>query len=117
MSDFVIENGVLTKYQGPGGDVVIPEGVTVIGDGAFLFCEALTSATIPASVTHIGENAFSGCIRLADIVIPDSVVSIGPQAFFGCDALADELLYIRARRVFMHPKPPANLLNRYEILG
>ena len=27
-SDFIIENGVLTKYVGPGGDVVIPEGVT-----------------------------------------------------------------------------------------
>ena len=25
-SDFVIENGVLTEYKGPGGDVVIPEG-------------------------------------------------------------------------------------------
>ena len=25
-SDFVIENGVLKKYVGPGGDVVIPEG-------------------------------------------------------------------------------------------
>lgn len=25
--DFVIENGVLTKYTGPGGDVTIPEAV------------------------------------------------------------------------------------------
>ena len=25
--DFVIENGVLKKYNGPGGEVVIPEGV------------------------------------------------------------------------------------------
>jgi hypothetical protein len=23
-SDFIVENGVLTKYVGPGGDVVIP---------------------------------------------------------------------------------------------
>ena len=28
MQDFVIENGVLEKYKGPGGDVTIPEGVT-----------------------------------------------------------------------------------------
>ena len=33
-SDFIIENGVLKKYVGPGGDVTIPEGVTSIGDGA-----------------------------------------------------------------------------------
>ena len=30
MSDFIIENGVLMEYVGPGGDVVIPEGVTTI---------------------------------------------------------------------------------------
>ena len=30
-SDFLIENGVLKQYKGPGGDVVIPEGVTSIG--------------------------------------------------------------------------------------
>ena len=33
MQDFVIENGVLEKYKGPGGDVAIPEGVTEIGGG------------------------------------------------------------------------------------
>ena len=34
-SDFIIENGVLTKYVGPGGDVVIPAGVTEIKNGSF----------------------------------------------------------------------------------
>ena len=27
INDFVIENGVLKEYTGPGGDVVIPDGV------------------------------------------------------------------------------------------
>lgn len=40
--DFVIENGVLTKYNGPGGEVTIPEGVTEIGLQAFGDCENLT---------------------------------------------------------------------------
>ena len=35
LSDFIIKNGVLKKYTGPGGDVVIPEGVTSIGKDAF----------------------------------------------------------------------------------
>ena len=30
--DFVINNGVLEKYTGKGKDVVIPDGVTGIGD-------------------------------------------------------------------------------------
>jgi hypothetical protein len=34
-SDFIIENGVLTKHIGPGGDVIILEGVTEIGFKAF----------------------------------------------------------------------------------
>ena len=41
IKDFVIENGVLTKYVGKGGDVVIPNGVTSIGEWAFKFCKNL----------------------------------------------------------------------------
>ena len=45
-SDFVIENGVLKKYVGPGGDVTIPDGVVVIGPSAFSLCTKITSVTI-----------------------------------------------------------------------
>ena len=34
-SDFIIENGVLKKYVGPGGNVIIPDDVSVIGSEAF----------------------------------------------------------------------------------
>ena len=51
--DFVIENGVLTKYTGSGGDVIIPAGVTKIGNLAFSDCANLTSVTIPEGVTEI----------------------------------------------------------------
>ena len=34
--DFDIQNGVIVKYNGTSGDVVIPDGVTAIGDTAFL---------------------------------------------------------------------------------
>ena len=60
-SDFIIEDGVLTEYVGPGGDVVIPAGVTSIGDKTFWNCRDLTSAVIPGSVTHIGKYAFRNC--------------------------------------------------------
>ena len=47
LKDFVIEHGVLTKYEGAGGGVVIPEGVTEIGRNAFYRCMSLKSVTIP----------------------------------------------------------------------
>ena len=87
-SDFVIKNGVLTKYVGPGGDVTVPDGVTSIGQGAFEWCHSLTSITLPDSVTSIGECAFFGCKKLTSVTLPDSVTSIGKGSFWGCEALA-----------------------------
>ena len=45
--EFVIENGTLKKYVGPGGDVVIPDGVTEIGEKAFWMCCNLVRIVIP----------------------------------------------------------------------
>ena len=47
--DFVIEDGVLTKYNGPGGDVVVPDGVTSISGIAFEGRTDIISVTIPAA--------------------------------------------------------------------
>ena len=86
-SDFLIEDGVLVKYVGPGGDVVIPEGVTSIGLSAFRYCSSLTSVQIPESVTSIGWGAFSGCSNLISVTIPEGVASIDNESFSGCSSL------------------------------
>ena len=61
MQDFLITEGVLDTYIGPGGDVVIPAGVTKIGSRAFSDRASLTSVTIPAGVTVINKYVFQGC--------------------------------------------------------
>ncbi len=104
---FSIRNGILGKYKGEGGDVVIPEGVTGICAEAFAKCESLRSVTIPDSVTRISKGAFKechslktvklpanitrieddlfcDCIELGNVTIPDSVTSIGKGAFGHC---------------------------------
>ena len=82
--DFVIENGAVKKYTGPGGDVVIPEGVTTIGNKAFAHCKNLKSVTFPESVMSIGNEAFAHCRNLNSVVIPESVMSIGDLTFCCC---------------------------------
>lgn len=85
--EFKIENGVLVKYTGKDKDVVIPDGVTSIGDKAFYECSSLTSITIPDGVISIGDEAFQWCRSLTSIAIPDSVTSIGVEAFSRCRSL------------------------------
>ena len=70
-------------------EIVISQGVTSIGDGAFKGCSGLTDITIPNSVTSIGEDAFRRCSGLTSITIPDSVTSIGEDAFRRCSRLTD----------------------------
>lgn len=78
--DFVIKNGVLIKYRGPGGDAAIPEGITEIGSSASDGCMGLTEIAIPKGVTKIGRFALDGCTSLTDITIPGSVREIGTWA-------------------------------------
>ncbi len=109
---------VISKKGGYySGDVVIPSSVVYHGktysvksiEGAFAFCDDLTSVTIPNSVTSIGEWAFyESCLpfltipnsvmsigfeafklcSLTSVTIPNSVALIGPQAFSDCGRLA-----------------------------
>lgn len=57
---------VLIKYPEGKKDTsyIIPDGVTSIGDFAFMYCISLKSITIPENVTSIGDSAFYHCDNL-----------------------------------------------------
>ena len=80
--DFNFDGTILRKYTGPGGEVVIPDGVTAISDLAF-WESGVTHVTIPASVREIGDNAFVVCKSLKTVTICGSV-DIGNGAFTDC---------------------------------
>ena len=86
MSDFVIENGILRKYTGPGGDVVIPDGVQIIALFA-LSGSTIKSLTIPASVSHIVNSVFEYCYSLTELTILGKTVETSWQTFVGCQNL------------------------------
>lgn len=67
--------------------LIIEEGVTRVGSGAFEGLTAMKSATIPNTVRVIADRAFAGCVRLTSVTIPDSVEIIGDKAFEGCAGL------------------------------
>lgn len=86
-SDFIIESGVLKKYVGPGGDVVIPAGVSVIGAWVFDDCAMVTSVTIPENVTKIDRYAFDGCENLHTVQSNAKSLLVWPYAFQNCTNL------------------------------
>ena len=79
---------------GKQGKLVIPDGVTIIGDGAFHNCKYLTGKlTIPSSITTISDGAFYGCSGFTGTLnIPDSVTQIGSYAFYDCSGFTGELI-------------------------
>ncbi|MBQ3596346.1 MAG: leucine-rich repeat protein [Clostridia bacterium] len=48
-------------------EIIVPDCVTSISQGAFDGCDSLTSIEIPDSVTSIGKYAFSGCSSLTKV--------------------------------------------------
>lgn len=66
-----------------GGDLVIPEGVTIIGYNAFKGLD-ITSLTLPTSLKEIRGNAFAYS-NIKSIYIPKNVVSIADTSFTGND--------------------------------
>lgn len=67
--------------------LTIGEGVTRIGDYAFMLCSFVTEVVIPESVTSMGDWAFYACTGLQEAYIGDGVTEIAAKAFAECTAL------------------------------
>lgn len=69
-------------------NTVIPNGVEVIGEGAFQSNTEINVLNIPNSVRVIDSFAFSGCTGLTAVEIPASVREIRPYSFGYCTNLS-----------------------------
>lgn len=68
-------------------EIVIPEGVCTISEGAFRFNRHLKSVLLPNTLTYISSNAFYGCSALKSIFFPSGLKKIGEEAFGNCLSL------------------------------
>lgn len=76
----------------------IPEGVTKIGNAAFLNCPDLQMVRVPESVTTVGGSAFERCVKMVESDL-HSVAELGPSVFKGCTALTKAVLYERLQKI------------------
>lgn len=79
-----VVGGTLSKYREDSFDTEIPEGITVIGLGAFNSNKHLTRVVMPSSVTRLDKEAFWNCKYLKNLHLSDSLELIGEEAFWGC---------------------------------
>lgn len=90
--DFIIENGVLIKYVGPGGDVVLPEGITRISDNAFRSNQTVTSVVMQSGITEMGMCVFWDCHYIKRIVFSDTIKVIPTSTCYLNWALEEVIL-------------------------
>ncbi len=84
---------IITGYDGPGGDIIIPAGVIRIENNAFKNNASISGVQFQDGIQEIGNSAFQGCAGLrGGLVIPNSVTSLGINAFNGCSGFNAELV-------------------------
>ncbi len=103
VKEFVITKGKLTKYNGEGGHLVIPESVNEIAYGLFAHNDTLLSVEIPGSVKKIyggQKNAtFEGCKNLERVVLHEGVEEIEMSVFYDCEKLKEIVIPSTVKKI------------------
>lgn len=86
-TDSTILKGNLYSQKEMPSEIVIPEGITEIGEGVFMDCTQLEKVTLPSTLKVIGKGAFKDCTNLKEINIPYGVTTIGERAFENCTSV------------------------------
>ncbi len=78
---------ILYSYKGNVKNVVVPEGVSIIEDAAFLGCESIETLELGYDVEEIGLYAFQNCVNLKSVKVNDALGVVEAGAFKGCSSL------------------------------
>lgn len=110
---FEIKHNKLINYVGNEKEVFIPNGIEIIGTGAFWNNMFVEKIVIPNTVCTIEGDAFVYCEKLKEAVLPCSVKQIGDNPFAGCPMLELEcetdyfvlengVLFDRSKNILIH---------------
>lgn len=72
------------SVDGPLGRLVLPAGLTAVGEEAFAGLSGVGTVEIGAGVVSIGAGAFADCADLSAVVIRGTGCLVDPAAFRGC---------------------------------
>lgn len=86
--NYVVEDGVLTAYNGACSKIEIPDGVTEIAAECFKNKTFIKYVYMPDTVKKIGESCFYGCSNLWYLDLSTALEAIEPYTFYGCRYLA-----------------------------
>lgn len=67
--------------------IIIPNTVKRIGDYAFAYCQRARMLTIGSGVTEIGIASFSDCYSVTSLRLPDGLKSIGAKGFYRLESI------------------------------
>ena len=91
----VVEDGVTGigygAFAGLTGltDVTLPDSVTEIRGQAFMHCDSLTELTLPIGLKTLDNQALAYCGGLTEILLPNGLTTLGEQALAYCSGLTD----------------------------
>lgn len=74
-----------TYFSTNSRTLMIPEGITKIGNYQFYGLGNVAEIVLSEGVTSIGDMAIAYCKNMRTLAIPESVIKIGDKAFKGCD--------------------------------
>ena len=86
---FIHENGQYTLVAYIGSEETVTLPLNIMGNPyRIYFMRGVRNVIIPEGITEIGQYAFRDCTTLQSVVIPDSVIRIANAAFYGCSSLS-----------------------------
>ncbi len=78
-----IESGIIERRSSIK-QIIVPVGVTKLGENAFRECRKLESVELPETIETIGDSAFEDCYKLEHIELPKNLKNIEESAFRNC---------------------------------